>query len=238
MHQPSPPRLLALDLYRAAAIILMVIFHFTYDLNYFGFIELNTTRVPFWVHLRTFIVALFMSAVGMSLYLAYAKCFDVAKFGRRLLFLGSASAVITAGSLYMFPDSWIYFGVLHMIFVASLIGVLFVRIPYFSGVLGIVIVALYATDTLTMHSLFELLKGPLQLPRHTEDLAPFIPWFGVVLIGIAVMKIDPFVFIKVPQNKLTKQLALAGRHSLLIYLLHQPVLFAILGAVKWMRCEG
>jgi uncharacterized membrane protein len=229
---------MALDLYRSAAIILMIIFHFTYDLNYFGFIDLNTTRVPFWVHLRTFIVTLFMSAVGMSLYLAYAKRFDTSKLLKRLLLLGSASAVITVGSLYMFPDSWVYFGVLHMIFVASLIGVLFVRIPYVSALLGFVIVTLYATGTLTMHPLFELLKAPLQLPRHTEDLAPFIPWFGVVLIGIAVMKLNPFEHIKAPQNALTKKLAFAGRHSLLIYLLHQPVLFAILGTIKWMSGNG
>jgi uncharacterized membrane protein len=229
---------MALDLYRAAAIILMIIFHFTYDLNYFGFIDLNTTRVPFWVHFRTFIVALFMSAVGMSLYLAYAKRFNALKLGKRLLMLGAASTVITVGSLYMFPKSWIYFGVLHMIFVASLTGVLFVRIPYVSGLLGIAIVALYATDILSMHPLFELLRTPLQLPRHTEDLAPFIPWFGVVLIGITVMKLNPFERINVPKNTLTEHLAFAGRHSLLIYLVHQPVLFAVLGPVKWVSGNG
>jgi uncharacterized membrane protein len=229
---------MALDLYRAAAIILMIIFHFTYDLNYFGFVELNTTRVPFWVHLRTFIVTLFMSAVGMSLYLAYAKRFDASKLLKRLLLLGAASTVITAGSLLMFPESWIYFGVLHMIFVASLIGVVFVRVPYLSGMLGIVVVALYATGSLNMHPLFDLLKAPLDLPRHTEDLAPFIPWFGVVLIGIAVMKLNPFAHIRVPQNALTKKLAFAGRHSLLIYLVHQPVLFAFLGPLKWVSGNG
>jgi len=129
-------RLLVLDLYRGIGIILMILFHLIYDLDYFHFITLDTANTPLWIHLRTFIVALFMSAVGMSLYLVYTQTFNRQKYIKRLLLLSAASAAISVVSYIMFADNWIYFGVLHMILVASVIGPFFTRLPNFSGMLG------------------------------------------------------------------------------------------------------
>ncbi|HFU74564.1 MAG TPA: DUF1624 domain-containing protein [Helicobacteraceae bacterium] len=226
-------RLLNLDLYRAFGVILMVIFHFTYDLHHFGFSDIDTTKSLFWIHLRTFIVAIFMSAVGMSLYLVYSKTFDVKKYVKRLTLLGSASLVVSVVTFFMFPHTWIYFGVLHMIFVASLIGPFFVKKPNVSGVLGLVIVALYLLDY-RMHPLFTLLQEPLHLPPgHTEDLASFIPWFGAVLLGIFVMHYRVLERLPVCESVNIRQFSMIGRHSLLIYLVHQPLLFAILGTLHY-----
>ncbi len=228
-------RLLALDLYRALGVVLMVLFHFTYDLHHFGFIETDTTQVPFWIYLRTIIVVLFMSAVGMSLYLVYANRYDKQKHIRRLALLAMASTAISIVTYLIFPHSWIYFGVLHMIFVASLIGPLFTRIPNISGALGVLIITLYTTKTLSMYPLFELLQIPLHLPpHHTEDLAPFIPWFGVVLIGIFIMHHGCLQKIILPQTKVIEKITWLGRHSLAIYLIHQPLLFAILAPLAYI----
>ncbi len=232
-------RLLTLDLYRALAVVLMVLFHFTYDLHLFGFIETDTTQVPFWVHLRTFIVTLFMSAVGMSLYLVYANRYDRHKHMRRLGLLAVASAVISIGTYIIFPNSWIYFGVLHMIFVASLIGPIFTRIPNISGALGVFIITIYSTELLTMQKLLEPLRLPLDLlPHHTEDLAPFIPWFGVVLMGIFIMHQGWLQKIILPKTKVTESITWLGQHSLAIYLIHQPLLFAILLPLSYITASG
>jgi len=228
-----PKRILALDLYRALGVILMVIFHFTYDLHHFGFSEVDTTRVTFWIYLRTFIVAIFMSAVGMSLYTVYTKPFNTKKYVRRLAMLGVASGVISLVTYFMFPTTWIYFGVLHMIFVASLIGPVFVKKPNISGALGLLIIGVYLLDY-RMHPLFEILQEPLHLPiGHTEDLAPFIPWFGVVLLGLFMMHHKVLKKMVLPSHKSLEKIAILGRHSLLIYLVHQPILFAVLGILDY-----
>ncbi len=230
--QPTK-RLLNLDLYRAFAIILMVLFHFAYDLHYFGFSDIDTTQSPFFVPLRTFIVALFMSAVGMSFYLVYRQKFNRQKYIKRLLLLGSAAAAISLSSYWLFPESWVYFGVLHLIFVSSIIGPFCVKKPNIAGAVGVAIVGLYLVGYRS--PLFEWLQPVLGLPlRHTEDLAPFIPWFGVVLLGIFAMHYRVLDVVKIPEGWLSQKLAFLGRHSLLIYLIHQPILFAILGAVAYL----
>lgn len=227
-------RHLNLDLYRALAVVFMVIFHFTYDLHFFSFIELNTTEIEFWIYFRTFIVAMFMSAVGMSLYLVYSKTFNLYKYKKRLLLLGTVSLLISIVTYFIFPQSWIYFGVIHMIFIASLLGPLFVKKPNISGVLGVFIVVLYLLGY-RMTPLFELLQGILHLPPvYTEDLAPFIPWFGVVLLGIWTMHHNLISNVKIPKNPTTQKLAFIGKHTLFIYLTHQVILFALLGSISYL----
>jgi len=230
---PSQARIFSLDIYRAIAVFLMVIFHFTYDLHHFGFSGIDTTKVAFWLNLRTFIVTMFMSAVGMSLYIVYARHFNLQKYKKRLILLGGASTIVSIATYIIFPKTWIYFGVLHMIFIASAIGPFFVKKPNISGVLGLMIIGLYLAG-FRMTPLFELLQAPLHLPlRRTEDLASFVPWFGVVLLGIFIMHHQLMQKIKIPENKFTKKLAWVGQNTLAIYIIHQPVLFALLGPLAY-----
>lgn len=227
-------RLLTLDLYRALGVILMVIFHFTYDLHHFGFIEVDTTKNTFWIDMRIFIVSIFMSAVGMSLYIVYAKSFHTKKYFKRLGLLASASLAISVVTYFLFPYTWIYFGVLHMIFVASVIGPLFTKKPNISGALGVLIVGVYLLGY-RMTFLFDWVQAPLHLPiGHTEDLAPFIPWFGVVLLGIFVMHHKLLERFTIKSTPFLDKTAFLGRHSLAIYLGHQPILFAFLGSIAYL----
>ena len=227
-------RLLHLDVYRGIAVVLMVTFHFTYDLHHFGFIDADTTKVVFWIKLRLVIVSLFLSAVGMSLYLVYAKKFNKDKYKKRLIFLGGASAIISIVTYFIFPNTWIYFGVLHMIFIASAIGPLFTKKPNIAGILGVLIISAYLNG-LRMAPLYDLLQVPLYLPKyHTEDLVSFIPWFGVVLLGIFAMHHKLLEKIPLPQHPYLEKFSWIGKHTLAIYLIHQPVLFAILGSLAYI----
>jgi uncharacterized membrane protein len=68
----------------------------------------------------------------------------------------------------------------------------------------------------------------------TEDYVPFIPWFGVVLLGIALghrLYRQGYLY-NLPSSIWEKRLATVGQHSLLIYMLHQPLLLGGLLVLK------
>ena len=119
----------ALDLMRGIAIIMMIAFHFIYDLNSFGFSD-----IPLYTHWagiawRCLIVFLFLSAVGISLVIAHGKGIKFKKFLKRLLYLGIAALFVSAGTYVMFPDGWVYFGILHLIWFSTIIAISFVNLP-------------------------------------------------------------------------------------------------------------
>ena len=223
-------RLFEADLLRGVAIILMVIFHLCFDLNYFRYIDIDIYSGSGWKAFRIVIVSLFLGLMGASLVFAYRNGINRQKFLKRLALLSGAAALITAATTFVFPKSWIYFGVIHFAALATLVGVWFVRMPTISLVLGITVIGLYHLDILSTHWLYELLKDPLSLPHRTEDIVRFFPWFGAVLIGIFVGH-HRFFGLKLPEINLTRQIAFLGRHSLLIYLIHQPIMFGTLMGV-------
>jgi uncharacterized membrane protein len=65
----------------------------------------------------------------------------------------------------------------------------------------------------------------------TEDYVPLLPWFGVVLVGIAVgwwvverrLRASQWV-----SRASAQWLIWLGRHSLLVYMVHQPIMIGIL----------
>jgi uncharacterized membrane protein len=64
------------------------------------------------------------------------------------------------------------------------------------------------------------------LPRFTEDFVPLIPWLGVMLVGQGMSGLLDLKKFDIAENKISKLLALMGKHGLIIYLIHQPLLFA------------
>jgi uncharacterized membrane protein len=202
----------------------MVVFHFCFDLNYFGYADFDIYHGAFWKNFRVVIVSLFLVIMGASLVFAYQGGINPVKFRKRLLLLGGAAALITVATYFVFPKSWIYFGILHFVFVATLVGVLFVRAPWLSLILGFLILAGTHEGHLSTSFIYTFLQPHLGLPRYTEDIVRFFPWFGVVLIGIFLGH-RAFLGLKLPDSTVTQKIALLGRHSLLIYLVHQPLLF-------------
>ena len=232
-------RLIGLDILRGFAITLMVIFHFCYDLNYFGFIKIDITRDPFWLNFRILIVSLFLFAVGVSLALAYKDGIDWKKFKKRLFTLAVASLSVTVATYFIFPNAWVYFGILHSILIISILSLPFINRGKLALIVAISTLIAYNFFNINMHPLFNILKQPLHLPNHTVDLAPIIPWISLSLFGVAVVGfgIEKSLFsLKVFKfdSKLHNLLKILGKNSLLIYLIHQPILFAIFYLVNFV----
>jgi len=228
-------RYLQLDFIRGIAIILMIIFHVNFDLNNFHFITIDiyNHHSRFWFYFRMIILTLFMLSVGISLALSHERGIETKKVFKRFLTLGVASLVITLATMVTFPHTWIYFGVLHFVTLASLIALLFLRLEWLTLLIGISIVALFNLNIISMQWLYNALSSTLYLPKHTEDLVPFTPWLGVVFIGLFIGKKRLFTF-PLTKNRFTDSIALLGKHSLAIYLIHQPIFFGLIAGADFL----
>ncbi len=226
-------RVVGLDIFRGYALFMMVVFHFSFDLNNFHYLNLDIKHDEFWRYFRYTIVTMFVFSSGISLKLANEHGINFIKTRRRVIILTLASLLVSIGSYTQFPSTWIYFGILHFFLFASIVGLLFLNIPKISLLLGVVIIAGYNFHFLSMHWLFKILQAPLHLPiRYTEDLATIFPWFGVFLLGIvfATYNLHKLLFDNLffnHNNRMNSFFSTIGKHSLVIYLSHQPILFAL-----------
>ncbi len=212
----------ALDLMRGIAIIMMIAFHFIYDLNSFGFSD-----IPLFTHWagiawRCLIVFLFLSAVGISLVIAHSKGIKFKKFLKRLLYLGIAALFVSAGTYVMFPDGWVYFGILHLIWFSTIIAISFVNLPKTSLLIAALILIGAIFDQPNLSFISYLLEP--YLPFGSVDYYPLFPWLSFVFIGIYLGH-NPY-YQKIFIFRLN-WLEVIGKHALIIYLTHQIVLFSV-----------
>lgn len=227
---PKPPRIEAIDIARGAALIAMAIYHFTWDLEFFGYVEPGMTAHGGWRLFARCIASSFLFLVGVSLFLAHAKGIRWRGFLIRLAMVAGAALAISVATYIAVPGAFIFFGILHEIALASLLGLAFLRLP--ALVTLVAAAAVMATPFYARAEMFDhpwlwwLGLSPMD-PR-SNDYVPVFPWFGAVLVGIGVAKLaahfgllERLARLKLPRLGL---LQFAGRHSLAFYLIHQPVL--------------
>jgi len=234
------------DATRGFAIVLMIAYHFCFDLNLYQIIQQDFHHSAFWLTARAFIVSLFLLLVGVSLVLAQKS--SPQQRWQRLLKLAGCAALVTIGSMLMFPHSYIFFGILHFILVASLIGLIMLRFYWLNLFLGagMIVTGLCYSSPIFDQPWLQWI-GLMTYKPITEDYVPLLPWLGVVLSGIFLGKLllaksllTPSAgAAKIQASKSTNQpifsqpisgLAWLGRRSLLVYMLHQPILLAGLSA--------
>lgn len=214
-----------LDVIRFTAIVMMVVFHFIFDLRFFGYIEADIPSGSFWREWRALIVSLFLLAVGASLTFSYSQHLLFQKLVRRLVILFIASALISVSTYLTTPEHWVYFGVLHFISLATLVCVWLINHPRLCLSAGLVIQLIYWLLPTPHNWPFNYLGDAL--PSYTNDLVSPLPWLALPLFGIwlahqAWFKSDRLQHIEMPTIILW-----CNKNALLIYLLHQPVLFSL-----------
>ena len=227
----TPSRIAGIDALRGGALCLMFVYHFSFDLRYYKVIASDFENDPFWLGFRALIVTSFMTLVGISLVLAYRAGATRAHFWKRIGVIAACAIAASVGSFIVFPRTFIYFGILHCIAVASILAWPVVRWPRLALVIGIgVIVAGFAIS----HPLFDQ-RGLswIGFTTHkpaTEDYVPLAPWMGFVLVGVtAGQAIARRGYRPVaPLANAPAWLRFLGRHSLLVYMVHQPLLLGLL----------
>ena len=242
-------RLDRIDLLRALAMVWMTVYHFCFDLDHFGLIEQDFYRDPFWTWQRTAIVSLFLFTAGLSQAVAVHQGQSWPRFWRRWAQVAGAALLVTAGSLLMFPNSFIYFGVLHGIAVMLIVVRLTAGWGAWLWPLGALAIAAKFAAPLAIAAVpaLEILNGPAlnwlglisRLPI-TEDYVPLIPWLGVMWWGVATgrwaLQHRPHWLGSgdAPATGLKRVGVVLGRWSLSYYLVHQPVLLGVIGAAVWV----
>lgn len=205
-----------IDDIRGQAVLWMVIFHAAYDLTLVGVIHFNFTA-GFWFWLPRYIVFSFFLCVGASLRIAYQKQIIWPKFWKRFLKIAIGALIISIVTFYLFPKTWVYFGTLHCIAAASLLGLPLVRKPKLSLVLGIIIVISMPLLGINFRNLSALASVK------SMDFIPIYPWFAAVCFGIFASD-----WLKSVQYKFNiKVLKICSRHAFKIYVIHQPVLYGL-----------
>jgi uncharacterized membrane protein len=207
----------SIDILRALAIILMIIFHGSYDLNLFGYVSINFGSDPFWWTFPRVIVFLFLLPMGQSLQLAHRDQIKWPLIKKRMIKLSLCAVIISVATYAAFPSKWIYFGTLHCIAVCTLLALPFLDRPILSLITSLVI---------GVPLLFGFKWPWPQMEHSSMDYIPALPWLGVVLLGIFTIKLN-LHRLPIPNFPLKGFFLKIAKHSLLIYLVHQPVLFAL-----------
>jgi uncharacterized membrane protein len=182
------------------------------------------------------VASAFLLLVGASLALAHRNGLNVRAFWRRFAIVAGAAALVTAGSFVFAPSEPITFGILHCIAVASLVAAPFVTAPAWAC-LAMGLAAIVAPQ-LGQSALFDppwlLWLGLGKALPNTLDWRPLMPWAGVVFLGLAAARLPGVLeWLKRPGrwravSAPSRAISFAGRHSLPVYLIHQPILIGLL----------
>ena len=238
-------RFVEIDLMRGLAVIMMVLYHALFDIYFFNIYPVDVTT-GFWKIFAMITASLFLLLVGISFTISAAKAevtMNRRNFFKKYLKRGISilliAALITIATWWYLGEGYIIFGILHLIGVSIIIAPLFFHrkmIALYGGIVFIVV-----------GILLQAVRGPfLLLPLgvhpasfYSVDYTPIFPWFGLVLIGIYLgellypggkrgYSLPEFSQYGKLQEFPGTAFAFLGRHSLAIYILHQPVLILLL----------
>ena len=225
----------------------MIIYHIIFDLNYFGFTSTDLNSLPSLIFLYP-IGTLFLLLVGVSLTLSYARVqHRLTSNQLRIKYLKRGSSIFGLGLLitmvtWIYPhQGFIIFGVLHCIGLSILLAYPFLRSRILAVIIGLfcIISGIILQSTITVNFPWLLWLGFVPRQFYTLDYFPLLPWYGVVLIGVYLgntLYKNYSRVVTIPNYsrfRLIRGFCFLGRHSLLIYLLHQLVIVGFLYILSW-----
>ena len=210
----------------------MAAFHFCFDLNHFGFLKQDFRLDPVWTVQRACIVTTFLFCAGLGQAIAWQQGQGWPRFWRRWARIVGCAVLVTLGSLWMFPRTYIAFGVLHCVALLLIILRLSAGAGRALWPLGLIAIAL---PMVVHHPWFDhAWSNWIGLGTHkpvTEDYVPLLPWLGVTWWGMAAgqwVLARRRHWLTGPLPRALRPLALLGRWSLSFYMVHQPVLIGAL----------
>ncbi len=242
-----------IDEVRGFSILCMVVYHAAYDL-----VALFGVSIPLFFSpvmqnfLQPLFAGLFIFISGTAANYSHSNL----KRGAICFLLGM---VLTIGTWIVMPSQFIAFGILHCLGVCMMLSPLFLSLA--KKIRPIVLIPVSLVLFFLLYSLPQGQIGLfsftfaiphacydtpflfwLGLPNNTffsSDYFPLIPWIFAFLAGVSFGRIVkenrcPAFFYKMH----CRPLALIGRHTLVIYLLHQPVVYGIFSLLAFLFPRG
>ena len=233
-------RVWELDAFRGLCVLGMVIVHFVYDL-------IDLYALVDWEYPEWFLFV--MKWGGLLFILISGIC---ATLGRRsvrrgviVILCGMICTAVTYG-MYRFGLAWkgiiIYFGVLHCLGTCMILWWAFKKLPPWAlAVFGVVLAAagLQLQEMTFDVSMWWMPLGFVSSSFSSSDYFPLLPNFGFFLLGAAagktVYRKKESLLPKVNEKKgILAFLCGCGKHSLWIYLLHQPILAGVCMVLSYL----
>ena len=242
---PAITRLWEVDSWRGVAIITMIIFHLVYDLRAYGGVPI-VLHQGFWFYFQRFTAISFITLSGVSVVVSYNRtlarrgsadglAWKIMRRGLHVLGIGLIFTVVMRVGGFGRID----FGVLHLIGTSIICSIPFLNSRRLTLATVAALYALsYALKFMGVQApagVYWLAPLGIEPPGYFyADYFPFLHWFAVFLIGVYLGNalyqngarkwalpnfeaVFPFSFLQ-----------LLGRHSLVIYVIHQPILIGLL----------
>ena len=219
-----------IDLIRGVDIIFMVLFNYSVTLGYFGLLRIQPD--PYYSSSPLVIASIFIFLSGAAAYVSFEN--NRENFARRYFIRGGRllvfAALITVFTAVFVPEGTVYFGILHFFALSSFLVPLFMKYKNMNAAAGVlIIISGVYLRTKDFGFPFLLWLGFMPENFTTFDYFPLIPWLGVLLLGISsgktiLEKTNHIKFNNIPAGAFV----FLGRNSLMVYLVHQPLLIAIL----------
>ncbi len=225
----STPRFVEVDLARLTAMILMAVYHTAFDLHSFYGWNIDLDH-PAWKIVQRGTLILFLMVSGISAVLmrqsirnrsgesGFAVAGTNKRFFKRGLTILFWATLITVATYFLDPQTFIRFGILHLIAVSSFILPFLLPLGIWNALIGIAIFLIG-------------MRFPFPAPFETLDYVPILPWLGIILIGSAL---GHLLYVRgwrragwmIP--KWLRTISIPGKYSLAFYLSHQPIILIIL----------
>jgi len=238
----SAGRFWEIDLLRGSALLIMIVFHLGFDLYYFGGHDIDV-HTGFWPYLSQGGAAVFILLVGVSLSLTHSKAQATGMpFGvyanrnllRGLVIFGLGMGISLATWIAL-ATGHVVFGVLHLIGISIIISIPFMKMGRWNLPIGAGLVALGLHIGTMGHGSYWLLWTGIKPANFTSvDYFPLFPWFGLVILGVFFgdilypMRVRQFHLPDFRRMIPVRNVAFLGRHSLAVYLAHQPIIIVLL----------
>lgn len=241
MAKNSKQRFWEIDVARGIAVILMIIYHVLYDLNFFHIISVHLYEGAFLLILYP-VGSTFLFLVGVSLTISYAKAEKVMtrrqlqwKFLKRGLFVFGLGMLVTLATWWYLEKGYVVFGVLHCIGISIILAYPLVRFRVPVLMLGAAFIAVgIFLRTFTVDFPWLVWLGFVPSTFSSVDYVPLLPYFGIILLGIFVGNsvyakgVRQFTIHDHSGVAPVRGLSFIGRHSLVIYFLHEPIIVGLL----------
>lgn len=239
-------RLWEIDCTRGIAILMMIVYHTVFDLSFFAVCPVEATT-GFWRIFAFCTASLFLLIAGISLIVSHGRAEKtLAGFALAQKYLLRGAGIFVLGLLVTFatwlylPEQFVVFGILHLIGLSVALSPLFFRFGRGNIALGTLCLAAGPYVATLSGPAFLLPLGIMPPGFASVDYTPLFPWFGMVLIGMGTGEFlyaggERHFAIRPLPVFFTGPLSFLGRHSLVIYLLHQPVIILLLGLVTGVR---